>query len=97
MTFDELVEQEVARQLALLIPVMEQRITEKLEKKFHTKVNDKPVTQKEAAAIVGVSETTFRKYRKMGLESEPSPTGKLLFNVDKIRAWQAKNDSRKTK
>lgn len=65
--------------------------------KIHTKVNEKPVTQKEAALSVGVSESTFRKYRKMGLESEPSPTRNLLFDIDKVRAWQAENDPRKAR
>lgn len=96
MTFDELVEQEVARQLALLVPVMEQRIIEKLEGKV-TSTYPKLVNQTDAAKILGISVSTMYKYRQMGLQSEPSPTRNLLFDIDKVRAWQAENDPRKAR
>lgn len=96
MTFDELVENEVERQLTLLIPIIEQKIVEKLQGRV-TNTYPKLVNQKDAARILGVSVSTMYKYRQMGLQSEPSPTRNLLFDIDKVRAWQAENDPRKTK
>lgn len=51
--------------------------------------------QQEMAKKQNVSVTTFKKWREMGLQAEPSPTGKLLFDINLVNQWRKENDCRK--
>lgn len=47
--------------------------------------------QKDMAKRQNVSVTTFREWRKLGLEAEPNPTGKLLFDLETVNEWRKIN------
>lgn len=49
----------------------------------------------EMAKRQGVSVETFRKWRKAGLQAEPNPTGKLLFDLNKVNNWRKDNAAKK--
>ena len=85
----ELVQEEVNQQTKDLKEIISRELSSEKE------VAKKLVTQTEAARLCKVSVPTFKKYREMGLESEPSPTGKLLFDMEKVESWKAANDKRK--
>lgn len=51
--------------------------------------------QQEMAKKQNVSVTTFKKWREMGLQAEPTPTGKLLFDLNKVDKWKEINNCRK--
>lgn len=72
-------------------------IIEKVKEEVSTKRQQTLFNQKQIAPLCGVSVTTFVTWRKMGLQSEPSPTGKLLFDIDKVNKWREENDKRKIK
>lgn len=97
-TFEELIDERVGEKVNELIPAITESIRTKLsqEKEFK-EINQILFTQKEMAKKQGVSVTTFVKWRKMGLQSESSPTGKLLFDLNNVNKWRKENDPRKAK
>lgn len=85
MTIEEQIQTIVDQRLEQKIPELEQR----LEQKYVFKqVNQTLFNQTEMAKKQHISVTTFRKWRKMGLECEPSPSGILQFDINKVNKWR---------
>lgn len=98
MTFEKLLADEVAVQIKLLLPSIKQEIKEELEQdRIFKEVNQTQFNQKECAKRMGVSVTTFREWRKLGLQSEPMVGGELRFDINKVKQWKKENDKRKVK
>lgn len=74
-------------------------ITKKLRDEFLLDIessNHQPLfNQQEMAKQQNVSVTTFKKWREMGLQAEPSPTGKVLFDLYKVNKWREENNKSK--
>ena len=98
MTFEELVAQEVEKQLEIRIPVIATEIEERLKRDLAFKSeNQIYFNQIELAQRLNRSVTTIRKWRRLGMPSEPNATGGLIFDINKVLAWQKQNDTRKAK
>ena len=85
MTIEEQINQLVDQRISELIPEITQQLREELVFK---QVNQTLFNQEEMAKKQHVSVTTFRTWRKMGLESEPSPSGILQFDINKVNKWR---------
>ncbi|MGX7195213.1 hypothetical protein [Enterococcus olivae] len=98
MKFEQLVAEEVAVQLQIILPSIKEEIKKELEQdKNFREMNQILFNQKECAKRMGVCVSTFREWRKQGLESEPMVGGELRFDINKVRRWKLKNDKRKAK
>ena len=87
---DKLVEDKINKLLPQIIKTVKQELIFK-------QVNQTLFTQKEMAERQHVSVSTFKKWRKMGLQSASSPSGKLLFDLNEVNKWRTENDLRKSK
>lgn len=98
MTFEELVAKEVQIQIQLIIPDLKNEIRKELQQdKLFKEVNQTLFNQRETAKKMGVCVTTFQKWRKQGLQSEPMVNGELRFDINKVKKWKQENDKRKIK
>jgi len=97
-TLEKLIDERISEKVNELLPDITDSVRETLkhEKEFR-EVNQTLFNQKEMAEKQKVSVTTFKKWRKMGLVSEASPTGKLLFDLNIVNKWREENDTRKVR
>lgn len=87
----------------LVKPLFDQWLEEKLPEirteirnDLGAKAQQTSFNQTEMAKKQNVSVTTFVKWRKKGLKPEPNPTGKLLFDLNKVNEWREANGCSKT-
>lgn len=78
-----------------VLPEIEERIRAEVSMDVGVKTQQTLFNQKEMAKRQNVSVSTFSKWRKMGLQAEPTPTGKLLFDLNKVNSWRDSNNIRK--
>ena len=71
------------------------RFRQEIESELEAKNQQTLFNQTEMAKRQGVSVETFRKWRKAGLQAEPNPTGKLLFDLNKVNKWRKDNAAKK--
>lgn len=93
-TIEEQIAIQVDERVKELMPELIQQVKQET---VYKQTNQTLFTQKEMAEKLGISISTFRNWRKMGLESEPSPTRNLLFDYNKVEKWREKNDTRKVR
>ncbi|EJT8453029.1 hypothetical protein CKA04_13445 [Listeria monocytogenes] len=77
--------------LAEAMPEIEERLRREVVLDVGVKAQQTLFNQTEMAKRQNVSVTTFKKWRVAGLQSEPSPTGKLLFDLQKVNRWKEEN------
>lgn len=90
-TFEEALKPLFERWLEEKMPDIRQELRTALIEDADFKSQQTLFNQQEMATRQNVSVTTFREWRKAGLESEPNPTGKLLFDLNKVNAWRENN------
>ena len=98
--FEELVSEEVQRNLAILLPAVKEELRKEIKEELQQElvfkeVNQVELNQTDLAKRLGVSTSTIRNWRKAGLESEPNPSGSPIFNINKVKKWREENDKRK--
>uniref|UniRef100_UPI00359C85BB hypothetical protein n=1 Tax=Enterococcus faecalis TaxID=1351 RepID=UPI00359C85BB len=77
------------------MPKIEARLRREVVLDVGVKAQQTLFNQTEMAKRQGVSVETFRKWRKAGLQAEPNPTGKLLFDLNKVNKWRKDNAAMK--
>ena len=77
--------------LAEVMPDIKQEVRKEVIEDVGAKSQQTLFNQQEMAKRQNVSVTTFREWRKLGLEAEPNPTGKLLFDLNTVNEWRKKN------
>lgn len=94
-TIEEAIEPLFNQWLEKALPIIKVKLLAEITES--TKINNQQTlfNQQEMAERQHISVTTFRKWREMGLQAEPSPTGKLLFDINKVNEWRKKNNCRK--
>ncbi|KAJ72477.1 hypothetical protein M222_2247 [Enterococcus faecalis AZ19] len=81
--------------LAEVMPEIKEEVRQELQQDMEAKAQQTLFNQTEIAKRQGVSVETFRKWRVMGLQAEPNPTGKLLFDLNKVNQWRKDNTAKK--
>lgn len=74
-----------------VIPEIKEDLLQELQLDITSKAQQTLFNQTEMARRQNVSVATFKKWRVAGLQSEPSPTGKLLFDLQKVNRWKEEN------
>lgn len=95
VTLEEQINSIVENRISILMPRIIEKVKEEVRQEFDIKRQQTLFNQKETAELCNVSVSTFQKWRAMGLQSEASPTGKVLFDINKVNQWREENDNRK--
>lgn len=80
------------RWLDEMMPDIKEEVSKEVLGEVSLKSQQILFNQQEMAKRQNVSVTTFKKWRVMGLRAEPSPTGKLLFDLNKVNEWRQENN-----
>ncbi|TYU82207.1 hypothetical protein FZX01_16075 [Listeria monocytogenes] len=80
------------RWLEEMMPDIKEEVSKEVLGEVSLKSQQILFNQQEMAKRQNVSVTTFKKWRVMGLQAEPSPTGKLLFDLNKVNEWRQENN-----
>ncbi|EAD9138938.1 hypothetical protein QLI93_001566 [Listeria monocytogenes] len=80
------------RWLDEMMPDIKEEVSKEVLGEVSLKSQQILFNQQEMAKRQNVSVTTFKKWRVMGLQAEPSPTGKLLFDLNKVNEWRQENN-----
>lgn len=94
-TIEEAIEPLFNQWLEKALPIIKIKLLAEITENTKIKNQQTLFNQQEMAERQHISVTTFRKWREMGLQAEPSPTGKLLFDINKVNEWRKKNNCRK--
>lgn len=93
VTLEKLIEEIVDKRFELQKEALIEEITlDLMAKQQQTTFN-----QTELAEKCGVSVPTIIKWRKKGLQCEPSVTSELRFDINKVNKWREENDTRKVR
>lgn len=94
-TFEEALKPLFDQWLEEALPEIGCRFRQEIESELEAKNQQTLFNQTEMAKRQGVSVETFRKWRKAGLQAEPNPTGKLLFDLNEVNKWRKDNAAKK--
>lgn len=73
-------------------PELKEEVRQELQLDIEAKAQQTLFNQTQLARNQNVSVETIRKWRKKGLPSEPSVTGSLQFDLNKVNQWKKENN-----